>query len=138
MRHNRKDSGVSIVSVLVAIALLGLLAALISTLFSQSFLILKKQQDANTVDELRRYVRIGMACPPPGLEWVTGSEIAVPKRGGTNQTLIQLGSPGYTKIGSHCLRAVVTSVTPIKEFDVEYSSDCSQWKSLLYLKILCP
>lgn len=138
MRHLGKECGVSLVAVLVAIALLGIMATIVNIFFSQNFKVLKTQQDGNTTEELRRYVRIGMACPPAGPAWVLNSEIAIPKRGGTTQTLIKIGSTGYTRVGTQCLRAVVTAITPFKEFDVHYSPDCIQWKSLSYLKIQCP
>ena len=148
MRHLGKECGVSLVTVLVALALLGVMATIVEKFVSNNFKVLGTQQDGKTLEDLRRYVRIGMACPkvpPQGPAWVLNSEIAIPKRGGGTQALINkssTGSTGYTKVGSQCLRAVVTAVvtptTPIKEFNVEYSPDCLTWKSLSYLKIQCP
>ena len=142
MRHLGKECGVSLVTVLVALALLGVMATIVEKFVSNNFKVLGTQQDGKTLEDLRRYVRIGMACPTAGPAWVLKSEIAIPKRGVATQTLINKGSTGYTKVGSQCLRAVVTAVvtptTPIKEFNVEYSPDCLTWKSLSYLKIQCP
>jgi hypothetical protein len=76
-----------------------------------------------------------MVCPPAGPAWVASSEIAVSNLDGSD--LIQIGSSGYLKIGGQCLRAVVTATTPIKTFDVYYSPNCTEWKSLSFPK-QCP
>ncbi len=132
MEQSHKENGVSVVSIIVGIAVVGVLIALASTMFSQNLSSLKLQQEASTAEELKEYLKVGMGCPPVTSAWVLKSEIAVLKQDGISPFIKVKSAAGYEKIVEvdQCLRAIVTVLTPKKTFDVEYSPDCVKWKSL--------
>ena len=133
----KKNEGISVVALLIAIALGGILAVILAGFLDSSLVSIRKQQDLNALEDLRRHVRIGLTCPLPPATWVVNQEIAVPSKSSASP-LINIGTAGYTKIGSYCLRARVASITPGKELNIQYSKDCTSWTALFDLNIQCP
>jgi Tfp pilus assembly protein PilE len=134
---SKKDEGVSLIAVLIVVAIGGIMAVIFSRFSKNSLDTIKKQQTISSLEDLRQFVRFGMVCPASGSAWVVNQEIAVPRKGASS-SLIKIGTAGYTRVGPHCLRAVVTSAAPMKEMSIQYSEDCSAWKALFDLNTQCP
>lgn len=137
LKKHHKKGGMSAVAMLFALGVVSFLIKIVVDFYSGNIVVLRSQQNSRTAKELERYVQVGLSCPAAGPAWAVTKEIEIPRRNGVDPPLISTGT-AYTFIGGSCLRAVVTAITPTKEFDVQRSDDCKKWKSILTTKIKCP
>lgn len=124
--ENHRQSGASIVTVLVAVGILGISAAVASRYFDNSLQESNRLRTRNNVEDLRRLIRATVDCPATMAARPSscgkGKPTELKQRTGSASIPIPSG-----KIGEFELRAKCGNVPG--EFVVEYK-DKANWRSL--------
>lgn len=137
MENNQK--GISLVGVMVAVGLIGIVALVLSSMFKGMTENLKSLRDKSDVEDLKRYIRFGMNCtktyeamPHP---CNANAIIAVKRRLGTN--LVEpYSQSNHTKLDKYIIKAQCTGSRD--EFQIYKSINGSSWSPIFQLPLNCP
>lgn len=133
MKHNtrceaRRDQGMSLVAVLVGVALLGIMAIVMSQFMSNLYASSKLLQEKSELEDLRQNVRARLSC------FNTVAAMSSTCSSGTAIKTYDLGdqvafTTPYQKVGVYYVRAICTGAA--FQFDYEYAKKTSgPWANL--------
>jgi type II secretory pathway pseudopilin PulG len=149
------QSGMSLVALLVAIGILGVLSVVISQSFKFNLDASQKINDSAAAEDLRQHIRIQIDCaqttasaPTPCSSkeevalkrWGVGAKDLVQKTNLNKNTKTKSNS--YTEVGDFSLRAYC--VGNPKTYNVDYgrtpknSNNQPDWKPLFKIPVVCP
>ena len=136
-----RQEGMSIVSVMVAVGLLGIFSVLFLNVVKATLQAAKNIGDSADVENLRRYIRIGHDCNnttaalPPSCP--VGTSVALMRFAVGTSALVQIPNGTiFTTIGDYNLKA--SCGISVKEFIVEYSlKSTNVWDELFKIPVRC-
>ena len=140
----RNERGFSIVSILAALAILGILAAMFSGMFSSQITMRKKIERLDDLENLRNMIRIGTDCTNTTSGWAATctANLDIPiKRSGTapGADLIakKVSGNAITKIGDFYVAATCTGTA--RNYIVKYgTTDTAVTTNLFSVTTTCP
>ena len=141
------ESGMSLIGMVIAIAIVGMLTLLVSESFKSNMTVSQKISDRAALEDLRQYIRIGLNCPAttavaPSSCNSTRDVALMPALTGADALVAEKTSHvPYTVIGKYTLKAYCTG-NP-KTYNVKYTTGSSTsesltWKTLFNIPIVCP
>ena len=137
--YNTSQAGVSLVGVMIAVAIVGVLANVIAGSFKQNLSTTQKINERAAEEELRQYIRIGMDCAQTtaAVTSCSGNAAVALKRSKAGAPdLVVKSLKTYTKVGKYNLKAYC--VSDKKTFNVDYSPTQTNWQKLFTIPIVCP
>ena len=144
IKRIRNERGFSIVSILAALAILGILAAMFSGMFSNQITMRKKIQTLDDLENLRNMIRIGIDCPNTTSSLpatcVANTLLAIKRSGtapGADLIAKKVSGNAITKIGDFYVAATCTGT--LRNYIVKYGTTAAAVTTNLFaVTTTCP